>query len=114
MNVNDISNYNLDELNQAFEHVDDVKYPGRAEELYLRIKQLQQKEGSQANKSQTFEKNNPRNFNSGLNVFRFLYYFFLACLFRINPLMVSFLENQEQEQEAKIDRIKERISRSPE
>ncbi len=110
MSINDILNYNLDELNQAFDHVDDIKYPRRAEELYLRIKKLQIKENIHTNKSKNLEKNKTkRGYFIG---FRFLYYFFLACLFRINPLLVSFLENQEQELEDKIDRIKDRLSRS--
>ena len=115
MGVSDISNYNLEELNQAFDHVDDLKYPGRAEELYLRIKELQTKEGVIAINNQEVEKKKTKKSRfKGVNVFRFLYYFFLACFFRVNPLLVSFLENQEQELKDKTDRIKDRLARSPE
>ncbi len=111
MSVSDISNYNLEELNQAFEHVDDIKYPRRAEELYLRINELKKKEDIHINKNQNLEQNvSKKNESILFKVFRFLYYFFLACLFRINPLLVSFLENQEQELDDKIDRIKDRLS----
>jgi len=111
MNIYDVSNYTLDELIRAFDYVDDIKYPRRAETLYLRINELQSKKGIQTNTKQKSEPNRTRKGNSIGFVFQFIYYILLACFFRVNPLLVSFLENQEQETEDKIARVKDRLSR---
>ncbi len=113
MNVNDISNYNLEDLRQAFGHVNDLRYPKRAEELYLRLKKVEKEQAIVSIKSQGLEKNNNRWDNFiGVKILRFLYYFIMALFFRSNPVLVSFFENESQEIEAKVERIKDRLSRS--
>ncbi len=42
----DITKYDLKELKEAFNNIDDVKYPERAAKLYLQIQKYEKKENS--------------------------------------------------------------------
>ncbi len=118
MSINDISNYNLEELRQAFGHVNDLRHPKRAEEVYLRLITVEKEQSrfeikNREIKQQELKKNNAFSDNSiVIKTLRFLYYFILALFFRSNPVLVSFFENENQEVEAKVERIKARLSRS--
>ena len=104
-NTYDISDYTLHDLRQAFASIDDRKYPHRAVKLYLRIKELEEKQGAQKQRNKTRHKDSIL-----IIVFKFLLYFFLACLFRSNPVFIAFFENDMQIQENRRERVRQILS----
>jgi len=106
MNNHDISKYTLEELYEAFESVNDIKYPNRAVDLYLKIIELEKSDQENEKPKHMFFDKLPKFLKNYLHS--------VANHICRRSLLYLFLSNKYQNKNyeiiAKIDRVQKLIT----